>query len=121
MRNQVSQRLENLLTRANAAIAENDMEAAVGALSEARLLSPDHKGVSRAYIQANANLAAKRLKAGDAAGALRAAQVALGLDALHMDALVNAGSACVDLKNTTYALAFFERALKLSPCVRTRA
>ena len=115
MRTQVSQRLENLLTRANAAIAENDMEAAVSALSEARLLSPDHKGVSRAYIQANANLAAKRLKAGDAAGALRAAQVALGLDALHMDALVNAGSACVDLKNTTDALTFFERALKLSP------
>jgi len=115
MRTQVSQSLENLLARANAAIAENDMEAAVSALSEARLLTPDHPGVSRAYIQANANLAAKRLKAGDAAGALRAAQVALGLDPLHMDALVNAGSACVDLKNTTDALAFFERALKQTP------
>ena len=107
--------LQNLLARANTAIAQNDMEAAVSALSEARLLTPEHPGVLRAYIQAHANLAAKRLKAGDAAGALRAALVALELDALHMDALVNAGSACVDLKNTSDALAFFERALKQTP------
>ena len=107
--------LQNLLARANAAIAQNDMEAAVSALSEARLLTPEHPGVLRAYIQAHANLAAKKLKAGDAAGALRTALVALELDALHMDALVNAGSACVDLKNTTDALAFFERALKQTP------
>lgn len=107
--------LQNLLARANAAIAQNDMEAAVSALSEARLLTPEHPGVLRAYIQAHANLAAKKLKAGDAAGALRTALVALKLDPLHMDALVNAGSACVDLKNTTDALAFFERALKQTP------
>lgn len=115
MRTQVTLSLEKLLTRANAAIAENDMEAAVSALSEARLLTPEHQGVSRAYIQANANLAAKRLKAGDAAGALRAALSALALDPLHMDALVNAGSACVDLKNTSDALGYFERALKQMP------
>ncbi len=107
--------LQNFLNRANAAIAVNDMEAAVSALSEARLLTPDHPGVRRAYIQAHANLAAQRLKAGDAAGALRAALVALNLDAQHMDALVNAGSACVDLKNAVDALAYFERALKQTP------
>ena len=107
--------LQNFLARANAASAGNDMEAAVSALSEARLLTPDHPGVLRAYIQAHANLAAKKLNAGDAAGALRAAIVALALDAQHMDALVNAGSACVELKNTADALAYFERALKQTP------
>ncbi len=91
------------------------MEAAVSALSEARLITPEHPGVLRAYIQAHANLAAQKLKAGDAAAALRAALVALALDAQHMDALVNAGSACVDLKNTADALVFFERALKQTP------
>ena len=115
MSSAVSHDLQNLLVRANAAIAANDMEAAVSALSEARLLAPEHPGVLRAYIQAQANLAAKRLKAGDAAGALRAALVALALDAQHMDALVNAGSACVDLKNAEDALAYFERALKQTP------
>ena len=112
---QASAELQNFLARANAAIASNDMEAAVSALSEARLLTPDHPGVLRAYIQAHANLAAKKLKAGDAAGALRTAIVALELDAQHMDALVNAGSACVELKNTADALAYFERALKQTP------
>ena len=68
----VSNALQNFLSRANAAIAVNDMEAAVSALSEARLLTPDHPGVLRAYIQAHANLAAKKLKTGDAVGALRA-------------------------------------------------
>ena len=115
MSKQVSAELQNFLSRANIAIAENDMEAAVSALSEARLLTPDHPGVLRAYIQAHANLAAKKLKAGDPAAALRAARVALVLDAQHMDALVNAGSACVDLKNSTGALAYFERALKQTP------
>ena len=115
MPKQVSTELQNLLSRANSAIAENDMEAAVSALSEARLLTPDHPGVLRAYIQAQANLAAKKLKAGDPAAALRAARLALALDAQHMDALVNAGSACVDLKNSTDALAYFERALKQTP------
>ncbi len=107
--------LQSVLARANAAIAANNMQAAVSALSEARLLAPEHAGVLRAYIQAHANLSAQKLKAGDAKGALSAAEIALGYEPQQIDALVNAAAANVDLKNTTAALALYERALVLAP------
>lgn len=108
-------RLQNALERANLAISAHDMEAAASALSEARLLAPDHAGARRAYIQVHANLAAQRLKRGDAAGAKQAAETALQQDPAHMDALINAAAACVDLLQTELALNYYERALAIAP------
>jgi predicted O-linked N-acetylglucosamine transferase (SPINDLY family) len=108
-------RLEHALERANTAIAANDMMAAASALSEARLLAPEHPGVRRAYVQVHANLSAQKLKAGDALAARHAAETALAIDAQHMDALINAAAACVDLGDAQAALALYERALALAP------
>ena len=108
-------RLQNALERANLAISAHDMEAAASALSEAQLLAPDHAGARRAYIQVHANLAAQRLKRGDSAGAKQAAETALQQDPKHMDALINAAAACVELLQTELALSYYERALAIAP------
>jgi predicted O-linked N-acetylglucosamine transferase (SPINDLY family) len=109
------QALATVLERANAAIAANDMEEAASALSEARLLAPDHAGVRKAYVQASANLSARRLKSGDAIGACKAAESALALDAKHLNALINLASAHVELNQAEEALMLYERALALAP------
>jgi predicted O-linked N-acetylglucosamine transferase (SPINDLY family) len=103
------------LERANAAIALDDMEAAAAALSEARVLAPDHAGTRKAYVQAQANLSSRRLKAGDPDGARKAAESALALDAKHLDALINLGSALLELKFPEQALSLYERALAQAP------